>query len=94
MRFEQRAGIVLLTADGFQNKDIAEMLTLRCQKVRKKRHTGRTRKGSIPNQVSFDLRPAMVAERARFGDWEVDLVIVAGRNRHWSRLTRVPRATP
>ena len=54
-------------------------LTLRCQKVRKKRHTGRARRGSIPNQVSIDLRPAVVAERARFGDWEADLVIGAGQ---------------
>ena len=54
-------------------------LTLRCQKIRKKRHTGRARRGSIPNQVSIDLRPAIVAERARFGDWEADLVIGAGQ---------------
>ena len=54
-------------------------LTLRCQKARKKRHTGRARRGSIPNQVSIDLRPAVVAERARFGDWEADLVIGAGQ---------------
>lgn len=54
-------------------------LTLRCQKMRKKRHTGRARRGSIPNQVSIDLRPALVAERARFGDWEADLVIGAGQ---------------
>jgi IS30 family transposase len=53
-------------------------LTLRCQKERKKRHTGRARRGSIPNQVSIDLRPAVVGERARFGDWEADLVIGAG----------------
>ncbi len=54
-------------------------LTLRCQKARKKRHTGRARRGSIPNQVSIDLRPAIVAERMRFGDWEADLVIGAGQ---------------
>ena len=54
-------------------------LTLRCQKARKKRHTGRARRGSIPNQVSIDLRPAIVAQRARFGDWEADLVIGAGQ---------------
>jgi IS30 family transposase len=45
-------------------------LALRCQKARKKRHTERARRTSIPNQVSIDLRPAVVAERARFGDWE------------------------
>jgi IS30 family transposase len=54
-------------------------LTLRCQKERKKRHTGRARRGSIPNQVSIDLRPAVVADRTRFGDWEADLVIGAGQ---------------
>lgn len=53
--------------------------TLRCQKVRRKRDGGRERRGTIPNQVSIDLRPAVVAERARFGDWEGDLVIGAGQ---------------
>lgn len=37
------------------------------------------RRGTIPNQVSIDLRPAIVAERASFGDWEADLVIGAGQ---------------
>lgn len=54
-------------------------LTLRCQKARKKRYGGRERRGTIPNQISIDLRPAIVAERARFGDWEADLVIGAGQ---------------
>jgi len=54
-------------------------LTLRCQKVRKKRHTGRARRGVIANQISIDLRPAAVADRSRFGDWEADLVIGAGQ---------------
>lgn len=52
---------------------------LRCQKLRKKRYGGRERRGTIPNQVSIDQRPAIVAERARFGDWEGDLVIGAGQ---------------
>jgi IS30 family transposase len=53
--------------------------TLRCQKIRRKRYGGRERRGTIPNQVSIDLRPAIVAERGRFGDWEADLVIGAGQ---------------
>jgi IS30 family transposase len=53
--------------------------TLRCQKARRKRYGGRERRGTIPNQVSIDLRPAIVAERGRFGDWEADLVIGAGQ---------------
>lgn len=52
---------------------------LRCQKLRKKRYGGRERRGTIPNQVSIDQRPAIVAERLRFGDWEGDLVIGAGQ---------------
>jgi IS30 family transposase len=34
---------------------------------------------ALPNQVSIDLRLAIVAERGRFTDWEADLVISAGR---------------
>jgi IS30 family transposase len=53
-------------------------LALRCQKPRKKRHTGRERRGSITGQVSIELRPECVNQRERFGDWEADLVIGAG----------------
>lgn len=51
---------------------------LRCQKARRKRYGGRERRGTIPNQVSIELRPAVVEERGRFDDWEGDLVIGAG----------------
>ncbi|MGH8581871.1 MAG: IS30 family transposase [Gammaproteobacteria bacterium] len=51
---------------------------LRCQKARKKRYGSRERRGSIPNQVSIEQRPAIVDTRGRFGDWEGDLVIGAG----------------
>ena len=50
---------------------------LRCQKVRRKRHGGRDRRGTIPNQVSIEHRPAIVDSRKRFGDWEADLVVGA-----------------
>ena len=43
---------------------------LRCQKVRMKRDGGRERRGTIPHQVSIDLRPVIVNERGRFGDGE------------------------
>lgn len=76
---------------------------LRCQKARRKRYGGRERRGTIPNQVSIDLRPAVVAERGRFGDWEGDLVIGAGQkqalvtlNERTSRYTliaHVPKKT-
>ena len=51
---------------------------LRCQKMRRKRYGGRDRRGTIPNQVSIDRRPAIVDLRRRFGDWEADLIIGAG----------------
>ena len=76
---------------------------LRCQKARRKRYGGRERRGTIPNQVSIDLRPAVVTERGRFGDWEGDLVIGAGQqqalvtlNERTSRYTliaHVPKKT-
>jgi transposase, IS30 family len=52
---------------------------LRCQKARKKRYGSRERRGTIPNQVSIELRPAIVDQRKRYGDWEGDLVIGAGQ---------------
>jgi len=51
---------------------------LRCQKARRKRHTGRERCGRIPNQVSIEQRPEVANQRERFGDWDADLVIGAG----------------
>jgi IS30 family transposase len=50
---------------------------LRCQKVRKKRTGVRERRGTIPNQVSIEQRPAIADQLKRFGDWEGDLVIGA-----------------
>lgn len=52
---------------------------LRCQKARKKRYGNRERRGTIPNQVSIEQRPAVVDQRKRYGDWEGDLVIGAGQ---------------
>ena len=76
---------------------------LRCQKSRRKRYGGRERRGTIPNQVSIELRPAVVAERGRFGDWEGDLVIGAGqkqalvtlneRTSRYSLIAHVPNKT-
>jgi IS30 family transposase len=52
---------------------------LRCQKQLRKRYGGRERRGTIPNQVSIEQRPAIVNSRKRFGDWEGDLVVGAGQ---------------
>jgi transposase, IS30 family len=89
----------------YADKSAGGMLhrALRCQKVRKKRYGGRQRRGTIPNQVSIDARPSIVGERARFGDWEVDLVIGAGqkqalvtmneRTSRYSMMAHVPFKT-
>jgi transposase, IS30 family len=57
---------------------IAERLYqyLRQGKKRRTKHTGRSsHKSKIPNRVSIHDRPAVVAEKARLGDWEGDSVI-------------------
>ncbi|MBI4741594.1 MAG: IS30 family transposase [Betaproteobacteria bacterium] len=76
---------------------------LRCQKVGRKRYGGRERRGTIPNQASTDLRPAVVAGRGRFGDREADPVIGAGqkqaivtingRTSHYALIAHVPFKT-
>ena len=47
---------------------------LRCRKRWKKRYGSKARRGSIPNRVSIEQRPAVVGQRVRIGDWELDTV--------------------
>ena len=75
-------------------------LALRIHKQRRKRRGARERRGTIPNQVSIDQRPAIVAGRERYGDWEADLVVGARhsqalvtineRKSRYALITRVP----
>ena len=49
---------------------------LRCQKARRKRYgRGQERRGTLKDRVSIELRPAIVDERSRIGDWEGDTVV-------------------
>lgn len=50
---------------------------LRCKKKRKKRYGSHERRGRIPDQVRIHKRPAVVEERSRIGDWELDTIIGA-----------------
>jgi IS30 family transposase len=75
-------------------------MALRCQKARRKRYGKSERRGTIPNQISIEQRPAIVDERKRYGDWEGDLVIGAGHqqalvtlNERKSRYTLIGKVT-
>lgn len=50
---------------------------LRSQKKQRKRYSGYLRRGQIPNRVSIDKRPKIVASKRRIGDWEADTIIGA-----------------
>lgn len=62
---------------------------LRCQKRRRKRYGVNSRRGTIPDQVSIDDRPAIVDAKRRFGDWEGDTVI--GKGHRGALVTLVER---
>jgi len=51
---------------------------LRCQKPYRKRTGSNDRRGKIPNTTSIEERPEIVEQRARLGDWEVDLLLGKG----------------
>ncbi|MXW80395.1 MAG: IS30 family transposase [Gemmatimonadetes bacterium] len=52
----------------------------RSQKKRKKRYGKADGRGQIKDRVSIDQRPAIVAEKSRIGDWEIDLVLGGQRS--------------
>ena len=67
---------------------------LRCQKRRKKRYGSHDRRGTLKNRVSIEQRPAIVEERERLGDWEVDTIIGKGHKQAIvSLVDRVSRMT-
>ncbi len=76
---------------------------LRCQKARRKRYGSNDRRGQIKGRVLIDERPAIVDNRSRIGDWEVDTVIgrqggsvlvtVAERKTRFSVIALAPNKT-
>ena len=62
---------------------------LRCQKLRRKRYGKYDRRGQIPNRKSIDERPAVVANKARLGDWEADTLL--GKNHQQAIVSLVER---
>ena len=60
---------------------------LRCQKKRRKRYGSYDRRGKLPNRVSIEKRPAVVEQRQRIGDWEVDTIVGKGHRQAIVSLT-------
>lgn len=58
-------------------------------KQRKKRCNRPERRGSIKNRIGIENRPAIVEERSRIGDWELDTII--GKNHKGVLVTLVDR---
>jgi IS30 family transposase len=61
------------------------------RKKRRKRIKTNDRRGQIPNRVSIDERPAVVDNKERVGDWEIDTVM--GKNHKGALVTAVERKT-
>ena len=61
------------------------------RKKRRKRIKSNDRRGQIPNRVSIDDRPALVDNKERVGDWEIDTII--GKNHKGAIVTAVERKT-
>jgi IS30 family transposase len=60
-------------------------------KKRKKQYGSKDKRGQIRNRISIDERPAIVAEKTRIGDWEIDTVI--GQNHQGALVTIVDRVS-
>lgn len=59
------------------------------RKKRRKCIKNNDRRGQIPNRISIDERPSVVANKERTGDWEVDTII--GKNHKGALVTVVER---
>lgn len=63
---------------------------LRHQRKRyKKRYGSQDKRGTIPERISIDERPAIVDEKSRLGDWEGDTII--GKGHQGAVVTLVER---
>ena len=51
---------------------------LRQHGKRRKRYGMYDRRGNLPNRVSIEQRPEVVAQRKRVGDWEIDTLVGKG----------------
>lgn len=61
------------------------------KKKRKKRYGAKEKRGQIRDRVSIDKRPAIVDQKKRIGDWEIDTIV--GKDRKDFLITIVERKT-
>jgi len=64
---------------------------LRHSRKKRRQYGSKDKRGQIANRVSIDERPAVVAEKSRLGDWEIDTVI--GKNHQGALVTIVERVS-
>ena len=76
--------------DKYQGGDLHTHLRRQGKKYQK-RCNGKTSRGQIRDRVSIDERPAVVDEKSRIGDWEIDTVI--GKGHSGALVTIVERVT-
>ena len=62
-----------------------------CSKPYRKRYGSYDHRGKIPDRIGIEQRPAIVEQRARVGDWEVDTIV--GPDRKQAILTIIERKT-
>jgi len=55
-------------------KDLIPYLT-RSHRIRRKRSTGKQKRGKIPNRVMIEKRPEYINLRSKIGHWEIDTAI-------------------
>jgi len=76
----------------YQDKDNGGKLytSLRtAQKKRRRKYGGGKPNHTVKNRISIDLRPPVVNNKERFGDWEIDTIV--GKNNKGAILTVVER---
>ncbi len=62
---------------------------LRCWRPRRRRHGQGSQRGGIKGRVPIGERPAVVGEKSRVGDWELDTVV--GKGHQSALVTAVER---
>lgn len=81
LRFEQRPTVshesIYLYVYADKQRGGTLYRHLRSQKKHRKRYGGHARRTQIPNRISIEQRPAIVANKCRLGDWEADTIIGA-----------------